>query len=138
MASKIYLKGLEQAFLGNLDIANDTIQALLVTDGYTFAQTHNFVSAVVAHEAAGTSRQTLGSKTVTIDTANGRIEIDAENPTFPTVSGSQNISGIVIFKQVTNDADSFLIAFGDATDLAGNGSGITVPFDADGFVQVSN
>lgn len=136
MASKLYPKGIEQAFLGNLDIANDTIRALLLTDGYTYDESDNFVSDLVASEVAGGTRVTLASKTVTIDLPNDQVEIDAADPTFNSVTTGQDVGAIVYYKFVTNDSDSFLIAFGDGTDLAANGSNITVTLDAEGFAKV--
>jgi hypothetical protein len=138
MASKVYLKGLEQMLLGNLAVSTDTLQALLVTDAYTFAETHNFVADVSGSEAAGANRPTLASKTVTIDTANGRVEVDCADLTFTSVSSGQTVGGVVFFKSVTNDADSYLLGFADVTDLAANGSDITYTVPADGFLQLTN
>lgn len=77
--------------------------------------------------------QTLGSKTgPTKDDANNRIVYDAANPTFPSVAAGPQIDRALIFKFVTNDADSIPIALMDIAAITPNGGNIGVLFDAIG------
>ena len=137
MVSRPFPKGIEEKAVGNLNWTSDTIQILLVTDAYTYNEANEFVADVVASEATGTTRQTLTGKTVSRDTANDRVILDAADPTFGSVPSAQTIGGAITYKPGTNDADSFLIAFHDGSDLVANGSDIQVQFPATGVLYGS-
>ena len=137
MVSRVFPKAIAEMAAGNLNWTSDTIRILLITNGYTYNEANDFVADVVANEATGTTRQTLGTKSVTEDAANDRVILDAADATFAAVPATQTISGAITYKEVTNDADSFVIAFHDGTDLAANGSDIQVQFPATGVLYGS-
>lgn len=83
--------------------------------------------------AVGTD-QTLGSKTgPTTDGTNHRTVYDAADPTFSAVAGGSTVGWCVVYKFVTNDADSIPISVLDLTDTPTNGGDIGITFNADGI-----
>ena len=127
MANALYGKGREKFLSGSISWSTDNIRVALVdTASYTVAiDTHEFLSDVPGGARVATSGN-LTSKTVTLGVA------DAANVTFGTVTGA-SVEAIVIYKFVTNDADSPLIAYIDsATNLpiTPNGGDITVAWDS--------
>lgn len=106
----------------------DTIRALLVDSGYTYDPDHNFVSDVAADEVveASYARQTLAGKGVTEDDAGDQATMDADPVDYGALTGVTP-AGIVLFKFVTNDADSPLIMFSDSGfGATANGAGYVV------------
>lgn len=91
-----------------------------------------FVADIVADEisVAGYARVNLTTRTVTVDNANNRSDYDADNPVWVTLAAGQTIGFAAIFKLVTNDADSPLIALLDPADLPTNGGQVTLRFNA--------
>lgn len=139
MASILYNKLYQLALTGAVDLEDDTINVLLVDNTYTADKTHDFVSDVVADELSGTgyTRKTLAGKSVTLDNGNNRVTFDATDPVWTGLDAGV-IGGAVIFKQVTNDADSPLICFLDPTNLTTNGSDVTLQFNAAGILRLNN
>lgn len=139
MASILYNKLYQLALTGGIDLEDDTINVLLVDDTYTADKAHDFVSDVVADELSGTgyTRKTLAGKSVTLDNGNNRVTFDATDPVWTGLDAGV-IGGAVIFKQVTNDADSPLICYLDPTNLTTNGSDVTLQFNAAGILRLNN
>lgn len=139
MASILYTKLYQIALTGALDLEDDTINVLLVDDTYTANKDHDFVNDVVGDELSGTgyTRKTLAGKSVTLDTGNDRVTFDATDPVWTGLDAG-TIGGAVVFKQVTNDADSPLICFLDPTNLTTNGSDVTLQFNAAGILRLNN
>lgn len=142
MASNLYNPGLLKLLNGSIDFANDTIKVLLVNTSHTYDKTDEFVSDIVANEASNVSgtgyeRKTLASKTLTLDAANDRVEYDAANPTYTSIDAG-TIAAAIIYKEVTNDADSPVIAQIDFADLVTNGSDVELQVNADGLFTVTN
>mgnify|MGYP001557596394 FL=1 len=139
MASNLYNPGLEKLLDGTIDFENDTINVLLVDTNHTFDKTHDFVDDIVANEASGTgyARKTLANAAIALDAANDRVEFDADNPSY-TALDAGTIAAAIIFKQVTNDADSPLIAQIDFADLVTNGSDVELQINSEGLFYVTN
>ena len=139
MASNLYNPGLEKLLSNSIDYDTDTIKVILVNTSHTFTKSHEFVSDIVANEASGTgySRKTLANKAQTLDTANDRVEFDADNPTY-TALDAGTIASAVIYKEVTTDADSPLIANIDFPDLVTNGSDVELQINSEGLFFVTN
>lgn len=128
-----------------IDFANDTIKAILVDDTYVYDADHDFANDVSADELTGTGytggfggsgRKTLASKTITNDTANDRVEYDFADITW-TALNAGTIGGVVLVKEITNDAASPIIAFLDPTNLVTNGGDVTLVVNAEGAMQIS-
>ena len=125
MANAFYRKGAEKIITGAIDFTTDTIKARLVKN--TYAQnlsTDEFVSSVTA--ITGTTDVTLASKTVTDGV------FDAADVTWSAVAAGETSEGVVLYKFVTVDADSPVIAYIDTITgfpLATNGGDIVVQWD---------
>ncbi len=139
MASNLYNPGLEKLLDGTIDFENDTINVLLVDTNHTFDKTHEFVDDVDTNEASGTgySRKTLANASIALDAANDRVEFDADNPSY-TALDAGTIAAAIIFKQVTDDTDSPLIAQIDFADLVTNGSDVELQINSEGLFYVTN
>lgn len=131
MAYQMYPTGLLQIQNQSLNFVTDTIVAMLLTSAYTYSSTHQFVSSVVANEATGTTRQTLGSKSI-VDNGTG-IGFLGTLPAFPTPDTSQTLGYVAYYKANTGDSDHQLLLLQDPTDLPTNGENVTVSIDATGL-----
>jgi hypothetical protein len=125
MANSLYEKARERLLTAQFDWLNDTFQVVLVDNGtYTVnLATHEFYNAAQAGVIAGPV--SLSGAAVVAGAA------DANDVTFSSVSGA-SIESIIIFKNVTNPADSPLLAYIDtATGLpiTPNGGDIIVTWD---------
>lgn len=146
MASVIYNEFLRANAAGEIDLNADDIRAILVMTNTT-ADTDN--DAVVFVDDIGTldecddngySRQALGSEAVNKDDANDRAEFDATDLSFSLDGdGTRDIQGILLYKHVTNDADSPVIAFIEPSNqpISSGATQIDVPWDAEGILQFS-
>ena len=129
MASFVTNRGSLNLQSNSIVWASDTIKARLVPSSVTPDKDNTVMTGLTA---IGTD-QTLGSKTRTEDTTNDRIVYDAADPTWTAVAGGSTIGWCIVYKFVTNDADSVPIAVIDLADTATNGGDITVQFNADGI-----
>ena len=124
----------------SLSWTGDTIRALLVDSSYVFDPDDNFVADVSADEVSDASyaRQTLAGKGVTEDDTGDQATLDAD----PIDFGALDVvtpEGIILFKFVTNDADSPLIGFSDAGfGAVANGAGYVVSVPNDEWVLLSD
>lgn len=137
MADGAYNRGLDELAA----FGTSTYKFLLLKgSGYTFNKDHDFVSDLTpgSNEVAGSgyARVTAASKTRTIDDSNDRITYDAADPAFGSIVAGETVSAMVLFRFVTNDADSILIAYYDLTDTATNGTAFTVTLGANGVLYV--
>ena len=137
MADLLYNRGLDELAA----FATNTYKVLLLKgSGYTPNKDHDFVSdlTVASNEVAGSgySRQTLASKTRTIDDTNDRITYDAADPAFGSIVAGETVSAMVMFRFVTNDSDSILIGYFDLTDTPTDGNPFTVVLGANGLVYI--
>ena len=123
----VYNRGKFIIMDASLDWVSDTIQALLVDSTYVFDPDHNFVADISGELTDGSySRQTLGNKGVTEDDTNDEAVMTADPVDFGALT-NETPAGIVLFKFVTNDADSPLISFSDAGfGATANGAGSVV------------
>ena len=122
MANGMYNIGKQGLIDGTIDMDTNVIKARLVKDTYTFSNTDTSLTPIT--KITGTTDQTLGSRTVTDGV------FDAADPTFTAVAGGETITAWVVFKFVTNDADSIPIGFLDLTDTPTNGSDIIINIDS--------
>lgn len=143
MASRVYNQGILKILNGSIDYLTDTVNALIVNQAYTFDKAHDFVDDVVSNEVAnstgtGYERKTLSNKSVTLDNTNNRVVFDADNLSYTAVSTTQQLGGLVIYKEGASDGARALIAFIDFNDLPTNGSDINVNFDVNGVFRITN
>jgi hypothetical protein len=111
-----YNKFFELLAKGELDLhdAGSTIKCLLLrsTGAYTFNATHVYVADLISNGAVEISvasylRQTLGNKVVT------GVNADCDNIEFGLLESGQIVSAFVLYKHITNDADSILLLHND-------------------------
>lgn len=136
--STLYLKGLEQAFLGNIDFENDRIDLEYMAPAYTpNAGTDQFWADISANQASGAPTLTLASKDIRIDSVNGRIEFDAADVTSPSITTSTDK---FILKLYTGTAATeTLIACVDITEgtLSPVSGTLALTFDAEGLFGIN-
>lgn len=103
---------------GTIDVEADTLKAMQLGAGYTPDPDHQFVSSVSAHELSGTGyvggfngsgRKTLASKAISKVDASDLVKLTADNLTW-TALNAGTIRYVAIIKEITNDADSLLVA----------------------------
>ena len=109
MSGSAYNAGLDQL----TGFTTNTYGLLLVDDTYTFDRDHEFVDEVTAAELAlsGYSRQVLGTKTRTVNNSLDRIVYDCADPNFGAIVVGGDVEAMILFRQITNDADSILIGY---------------------------
>lgn len=121
--------------------AAGTFQFLLLKGtGYTFNPDHDFVSDLTpaSNEAAGVgyARVTAATKTRTVDDTNNWIAYDCDNPAFGSIAAGETITAMVLFRFVTNDAASPLIAYYDLGNVATDGAAFTPSLNATGLLKM--
>lgn len=91
----------------------DDYAALLVDDNYVFDATHEFVDDVSADEIAeaGYARVAITGDTRVISNTFSRILYDMDDMDFGNISAGANIGGLIIYRDITDDTDSPLMAF---------------------------
>lgn len=113
-----------------------TIKALLLKSSASPDRTANFVADIVSGSSeisvAGYSRQTAGSKTTTEVDGSNRVEYDCADLTFSGLASGQTIGWLAFYHEVTNDADSPVLAILDLTDTPTNGGDVIVQINAAG------
>lgn len=100
-----------------IDLESDSIRAILVMN-LTTADTEEdleFVGDLTTldeMDGAAYVRKVLASLAVNADDPNDRYEFDADDVTWSALgNGTSKVTGAVIYKHITNDADSPLIAY---------------------------
>lgn len=116
---------------GNIVLASDTIKAMLVTSTYTPNADNQFIdtggaSDPVDARVAGTTDQTIGSKTQNKDLTNDFAYFDGGDVTFTAVSAGATVVGVEVYKDTGTPTTSKLIASFDITDIPTNGGDITI------------
>lgn len=133
MADFVYTRGIPQW----ASWTTDTNRVMLLESGYTPNLDHDFVSDVVAGEIddGSYSRKTLTGKTQTIDDTNNLVKYDADDVTWAALAGGETVFYVVIYKFVTNDADSILMALVDIPNTVTDGTDFILQWSPDGIIQ---
>jgi hypothetical protein len=137
MADIIYNGGLDRL----RDFTTGTFKFLLLKgSGYTVDKDHDFVANLTPGtnevSAGGYARQTAASKTRTVDDTNDRIFYSCANLAFGSIAVGQTVTGMVLYQEVTGDADSVLIAYYDLVDTPTTGSLFAVTIGAAGVAYI--
>jgi hypothetical protein len=129
MANLTMNEGIKCVIDRTIDLAADTIKAMLVSSVYTPNKDDQFIDTGGASDAVdariGTD-QTLGSKTIAKDTASDFAYLDVADPTWTAVAGGSTIVGVVIYKDTGTPTTSKILAYIDVTDTPTNGGDITL------------
>lgn len=128
-----------------IDLIADTLKVMLVTSAYTFSAAHAFISDLGAVEIAGTGytggfagagRKTLTTKTITTDNVNNRSVFDADDVSWTALLAG-TIGGIVVAKEITDDAHSKLLAYFAVTPYLTVGVNVNLTWDAGGILWMA-
>lgn len=145
MASFVYNRAKAKFLSGDIDWNTHDMRALLVMTNTT-ADTEDdteFIGGLVTldeMDGANYVRKSLASEAVNFDAANNRGEADADDVTWAALgAGTRSIAGVVIFRFVTNDADSPLVAYIDSGGfpIAANGGDLTIQWNVEGILQAT-
>lgn len=109
MADFTYTYGAKD--MAAVNIATADLRMLLVTasSGALTNQDAQFLGSFSPlNEFAGSpyARQTLANKAVSVDLVNHRAKLTADKVTFAAIAGGAPIVAAIIYRHVTNDADS--------------------------------
>jgi hypothetical protein len=141
MAAFAYTAGLA-AIMGSTDLSSATVQAMLVTSGYTPDIDHDFVSETTpgSNELSGTgySRKTLGTKTITKDDTNNRAVFDAADLTWTSIDAG-TAAAVILFIFVTGDSDSILLLHIDNGGFPAitDGGDLTIAWSVNGIFYLA-
>ena len=133
----LYTKFPAKALNGEIDFDTDTIKVALVTSSYTPDQdAHDYWDDVSANEASGTGYTaggaTLGSKTVTQDSATNKQTFDAADVSW--TSSTVTARYAVIYKSTGTASTSPLIGYVDFGSNQSSSSGtFSIAWNASGI-----
>jgi hypothetical protein len=142
MPSKLYGNFLAKALNKEVDWDSDTIKVALLTSSYTPNQdTHDYFDDVSANEVSGTGYtaggQTLGSKTVTYDSANNVIVLDAADVTWSSSTITARYA-VVYDDSGATAGTKALIGYVDfSSDQSSTNGNFTITWDATGIVRIT-
>ncbi len=142
MPSKLYGNFLAKALNKEVDWDSDTIKVALLSSSYTPNQdTHDYFDDVSANEVTGTGYtsggQTLGSKTVTYDSANNVIVLDAADVTWSSSTITARYA-VVYNDSGATAASKALIGYVDfSSDQSSTNGNFTITWDATGIVRIT-
>lgn len=147
MATRVYNELKRAALAAYLAGGADIRIALLMTN--TTADTENDGKTTISggtgfttlddFDGANYVRKALTTEAVNKDDGNDRAEFDADDVTWTALgAGTRSIQGILVYKHVTNDADSVPIAWLEFSSVkTPDGSDFTVQWDAEGILQLA-
>lgn len=130
---------------GGLDLDSQDMRVLLVMTNTT-ADTDQDAGTISAFgtldemDGANYVRKALANEAVNEDDPNNRAEFDADDVVWTSLgAGTRSMQGLVVFRFVTNDADSIPIAFIDSGGfpVAANGLNFSVSWNAEGILQAT-
>lgn len=143
--SFVYTPAKTKILNGSFNYATADMRVMLVMTNTTAdtEQDDEFISGLVTldeYDGAGYVRKALAAEAVNEDAANNRAEFDATDVQWVALgAGTRQAQGLVLFRFVTNDADSPLIAFIDTGGFpfSGNGGNIDIAWNAEGILQAT-
>lgn len=143
MASLVNNYFKQKSAKGLIDLDTDDIRAILVKTTTT-VDTEDDIEFISGYgtlgecDVASYTRKALTSEAVGVDLTNNRAEFTADAIVWATLETGNTLQGVLLYKHVTNDADSMPIAFLEfASNFVTNGGGLTVTPNAEGFLQLA-
>jgi hypothetical protein len=130
---------------GELNLVTDDLRVILVMSS-TSADTElhkNFITEFTTlgeYDGTGYARGQIANLGITEDAGNDRAEIDGDDQVFASLGvGALQCTGAIVYKHVTNDADSVPIAFFDTGGFPfdGTGSNVTIQWNNQGILQIA-
>lgn len=142
MASFCYIPAKKYLWDGTVDLNTHDMRILLVmtnttVDTDTTAATISGFGTLDEMDGATYARIALTGEAVNEDDPNSRAEFDANDINWPTLgNGTRQVQGAVIFRFVTNDADSIPVFYIDLTPTINPGGGsFSISWNAEGIAQ---
>jgi len=142
MANVAYNTAKKRLLDAGFNWASVDVRALLVTSGYSVDPDDTFVDDLTpgSNELSGTGyvRKALASESTSQDNTNDRAEGDADDVTWSAINAG-TAAAVVLYAFVTNDADSWLIAYVDTGGfpITTNGGDLTIQWNAEGILQLT-
>ncbi len=145
MANFTYREARRAILEGEIDLVDDDLRILIVMTNTTADTelTAEFVGDLTVldeYDGTGYTRQTVDNRAIAIDNANDRVEVTADPAVFSSIgAGTRQGQAAIVYKQVTNDADSPLLFHIDSNGFPFTGTGADFPvnFSAqDGMVRL--
>lgn len=139
----VYLPAKQKLLTGAIDLDTDDIRAALLStnttaDTETDKEFMNLFTTLDEFNGAGYARVALTSEAVNQDAGNNRAEFDAADTAWAALSnGTRLIQGCLLYKHVTNDADSIPIFYMPYTAFNPGGSVLTNEWGAEGIAWLS-
>lgn len=135
MAGQVYVLGANGLLAGTIDFGSDTIKARL----FLTSATPNVDSTSMTGLGVTGNDVVLTSKTgPTLDYANDRNVYSCATITFPSQVAGGEVDTIVVFKYVTNDADSIPLAYLPITAVTPNGGDLVITIPSDGLFYLQS
>lgn len=144
MASYGFTRAMAKLMSADLDLNGHDIRSLLVMSNSTVdtEEDTEFIAGFTTldeMDGANYVRKALATEAVNIDTVNNRGEFDADDVTWVALgNGTRMVEGELLFRFVTNDADSVPILFRDYTNFNPGGLDLIVQQNAEGILQGAN
>jgi hypothetical protein len=137
VANSVYPKALQGFLTKTIDMSGDNIKSMLVTSGYVYSATHQFVSDVPSGDIIQRGGSNLATKTETSGV------FDAADFTHTAVASGSTVAGIIVYDDTpATDATKQLLAFIDhdassnPISLPTNGGDITIQWNASGIFSI--
>lgn len=146
MANFVYTIAASKLLSADIDLNADDIRVMLVMANTTAdterdATTISGFTTLDECDGASYARKTLTGEAVNTDNTNDRGEFDANDIQWASLgAGTRNNQAMVVYKHVTNDADSIPICYIDTTSPSifpfnGNGGNVDIAWNAEGILQ---
>jgi hypothetical protein len=135
MANGVYVRG--RYVVGQHDVDALVLQLMLVSTGYAYASTGQFVDDGSTNDPksyeiapSGYARQALASLAL-FETTSDFVGLDAADVTYTALAAGATIGGAVLYRYstsggTTSDTGQDLVSFYDVTDTPTNGGDITI------------
>ena len=140
MANTVYNIAKKKAIDGQFDWASLDVRVLLIKSTYAVDPDHQFVSDLTpgTNELSGTgyTRKTMANEATSQDDAGDRADGDGDDLVWSGINAG-TAQAAVLFVQVTNDTDSWLIGYVDTGGfpIATNGADLQITWNAEGILQ---
>lgn len=140
VTAKLYLNAMKHFFNGSIDLTNDTIKVALTTSTYTPNQDAHDYFDDVTNEVSGTGYTaggaTLGTKSISLDTANNYVKFDAADTTWSSSTITARYA--VIYRSTGTASTSELIGYIDfGEDKSSSNGDFTITWDTNGIIRVT-
>lgn len=139
MADLVFDMAKEYIGDGTIDLDNDTLKCLLLTDTYTPDSTDAVYADIIASEVANGNGYTTGGATlasVTWANTAGVTKLDADDPVWTTASFTARYA-VAYSDTPSSPADPLLSMLDLTENKVGQGGNFTINFHANGIMTAT-